>query len=84
MFYYNFIKLKKKYFFFFFKIKKKKKKKKILVLILLKLLGGGGGGGGGMPSDPPLEACVPVILGMVDSLAGPSPGCFRRPCSKRS
>jgi len=21
----------------------------------------------------PLEACVPVILGMVDSLAGPSP-----------
>ena len=32
-----------------------------------------------MPTDP-LEACAPMILGMVDSLAGPTPGCFRRPC----
>ena len=32
-----------------------------------------------MPQTP-LEACVPMILGMVDSLAGPLPGCFRRPC----
>ena len=31
-----------------------------------------------MPPDP-LEACVLVILGMIDSLAGPSPGYFCRP-----
>ena len=29
----------------------------------------------------PLEACVPVILGMVYSLARPSPSCFHRPCA---
>ena len=31
-----------------------------------------------MPPDP-LKACVPVILGMDDSLARPSPGCFCQP-----
>jgi len=37
--------------------------------------------GGGKEACPksPLEACLPMILGMVDSLAGPSPGCFRWP-----
>jgi len=33
-----------------------------------------------MPPDP-LEACVPMILGMVDCLARPSPCCFRWPCT---
>jgi len=28
----------------------------------------------------PLEACVPVTLGMVDSLGESSPGCFLQPC----